>query len=230
MPVISKRTGSDERAALLPPTLQPLFDDRFIASWDLFEEYVARLACDILRTTGLEEAFQEASTISDAIARAGLDTAVAAIPARWLAATLAARGSMTQVSGAGAERYCAATPILKEDPRRDLRGAGAARRTLSACLCHRRAGRAAVPGRSSWRGHRRAGAVRSGRHQRLGQVFFQHQSAVCDQQPGRRDRGGDGLPRWRSDSGARWRTGQRRAVSARAAAAIWPRGVALSFH
>jgi hypothetical protein len=26
------------------PALQPLFDDRFIASWDLFEEYVARLA------------------------------------------------------------------------------------------------------------------------------------------------------------------------------------------
>ena len=116
MPVISKRTGSDERAALLPPALRPLFDDQFIASWDLFEEYVARLACDILHTTGLEEAFREASTISDAIARACLDTAVTAIPARWLAATLTARGSMTRVSVAGAECYCAATPILKEDP------------------------------------------------------------------------------------------------------------------
>src|SRR3954447_18032720 len=115
MPVFSKRTGSDERAALLPPALQPLFDDRFIASWDLFEEYVARLACDILHTTGLEKAFQEPSTIRAAIARALLDTAVAAIPARWLAATLAARGTMMHVSGEGAERYWAATPHLKRD-------------------------------------------------------------------------------------------------------------------
>jgi SAM-dependent methyltransferase len=120
MPVISKRTGRDERAALLPRSLQPLFDDRFIASWDLLEEYVARLACNILHATGLEEAFREPSTVAAAVARARLDPAVATVPARWLAATLARSGSMTQVSSEETARYWAATPVLQKDPQEIL--------------------------------------------------------------------------------------------------------------
>src|SRR4051812_24861901 len=116
MSVISKRTGSDERAALLPQKLQPLFDDRFIGSWDLLEEYVGRLACNILRTTGLEEAFREPSTVRAAMAHARLDAAVATVPACWLAETLARRGSMTHIAGEEAPRYCAATPVSQEDP------------------------------------------------------------------------------------------------------------------
>jgi hypothetical protein len=44
---------------LLQADLLPLFDDSFIASWDLLEEYVARLASQILRATGWERAFDE---------------------------------------------------------------------------------------------------------------------------------------------------------------------------
>ena len=41
MPIASTRSHRDEREALLPPALVPLFDDRFIASCDLLDEYVA---------------------------------------------------------------------------------------------------------------------------------------------------------------------------------------------
>lgn len=115
MPVISKRTAKDERATLLPPTLLPLFDDRFIGSWDLYEEYVGRLACNVLRTTGLEEAFTQASTVPVAIARAGLDAGVAAVPIRWLAAALVARGGMTKVPGVEDVRYRITTSLSDED-------------------------------------------------------------------------------------------------------------------
>ena len=59
MPIVSQRSGRDERAALYPPELLPSFDDSFIASFDLFEEYVARLALSLVRTTGLDKACAE---------------------------------------------------------------------------------------------------------------------------------------------------------------------------
>ncbi len=104
MPVISLR-GVDERAALLPPALLPLFDDRFIASWDLFEEYVARQACAILRKTGLEQAFEQDSTVPQAIAKADLDVAAATVPSHWLAAMLALHGRMERIRDDNDVRY-----------------------------------------------------------------------------------------------------------------------------
>jgi SAM-dependent methyltransferase len=103
MPLISKRSGTDRRADLLPPELLPLFGDGFVGSWDLLGEYVARLACTILRTTGLDREFDQETTVSDAIARAGLDASVAAVPTRWLAETLAGRGWMAKVAAEGEE-------------------------------------------------------------------------------------------------------------------------------
>ena len=110
MPVISLR-GIDERAALLPPVLLPLFDDSFVASYDLFEEYVGRQACAILRRTGLEQAFEQDSTVPHAIAKAGLDAAVARVPSHWLAAMLTARGCMQQVHAEGEARYRLVRPF-----------------------------------------------------------------------------------------------------------------------
>ena len=43
MPITSQRNAEDERAALFPPELLPLFGDAFVLSCDLLEEYVARL-------------------------------------------------------------------------------------------------------------------------------------------------------------------------------------------
>ena len=56
MPILSRRSGRDERAALYPPELLAHFDDAFIASFDLFEEYIARQALAVFRSTGLEAA------------------------------------------------------------------------------------------------------------------------------------------------------------------------------
>jgi SAM-dependent methyltransferase len=92
VPVASRRTGRDERAALLPPALLPLFDERFIASWDRFEEYIGRLAREAFLATELGTAFATPATVEEAMARAALDPALAAVPVRWLVATLAARG------------------------------------------------------------------------------------------------------------------------------------------
>ena len=110
MPVISVR-GIDERAALLPPALLPLFDDSFVASYDLFEDYVGRQACAILRRTGLEPAFEQDSTVPQAIAKAGLDVAAASVPSHWLAAMLTVRGCMRQVSSEGEARYRLVRPF-----------------------------------------------------------------------------------------------------------------------
>ena len=39
MPIISQRTGEDERSKLFPPELLPLFDDAFIVSCDDASRY-----------------------------------------------------------------------------------------------------------------------------------------------------------------------------------------------
>jgi SAM-dependent methyltransferase len=103
MPLISKRSGTDRRAELLSPELLPLFDDDFVGSWDLLGEYVARLACTILRTTGLDRELDQETTVSDAISRAGLDASVAVVPTRWLVETLAGRGWVAKVAADGGE-------------------------------------------------------------------------------------------------------------------------------
>jgi len=104
--------GSDERARLIPHELLSLFDDRFVRSCALIEEYVARLALGALRSTGLERACAEAVTVTEAIDRAGLSTDVARVPVAWLFQTLARRGWL---EGAGDDtrprRYRISRPL-----------------------------------------------------------------------------------------------------------------------
>ena len=118
MPIVSQRSGRDERAALYPPELLPSFDDSFIASFDLFEEYVARLALSLVRTTGLDKACAEEATVADAVARAGLDPAIARVPVSWILAMLASRKWIKVRSGTGGElgyRIDEALPALEAD-------------------------------------------------------------------------------------------------------------------
>ncbi len=50
MPIVTPGSGGrDRRAELLPPELLPLFDDRFVRSCDLVEEYVRALAGGVVR-------------------------------------------------------------------------------------------------------------------------------------------------------------------------------------
>jgi len=94
MPIISQR-GTDERGALLPPMVAPLFDDVFIASFDLCEEFIARTARAVLKSTGLAEACQHGATIEQAMSRAELDARIARVPVAWLLAMLATRGCVS---------------------------------------------------------------------------------------------------------------------------------------
>lgn len=106
MPIASTRSHQDEREALLPPALVPLFDERFIASCDLLEDYVARLVAALARSMGLETICREPVGIDEAVARAGLVPRIAAVPVAWMLAMFAARGWVAASTAAdGTPRY-----------------------------------------------------------------------------------------------------------------------------
>ena len=110
------RVGARERAALIPGEILPLFNDTFVRSCEMLEEYVARLAAAVFRETGLERACADAVTVDEAVARAGLVPAIARVPAAWLLATLAARGWIDGVPSAGGPaRYRALRPSPAPD-------------------------------------------------------------------------------------------------------------------
>ena len=123
MSTLSKRSGKDERAELFPQELLAHFDDVLVASIDLYEEYVSRLALQVFRTTGLEAACRDPASANEAIARAGLAPQAAQLPASWILKLLASRGWIVRESGAGGEiryRIEQALPVL--DPE-ELRAA-----------------------------------------------------------------------------------------------------------
>jgi SAM-dependent methyltransferase len=115
MPTISRRSGRDDRAILYPPELLPHFGDAFIASFDLFEEYIARQALGIFRSTGLEAACGGETSVAEAVARAGLSPAIAPVPAAWILAMVAARGWIRRTEH-GEVRYSVAGPLPDLDP------------------------------------------------------------------------------------------------------------------
>src|SRR5215470_7332950 len=117
MPIASQRGRGDERAALLPPETLSLFDDAFVRSCDLIEEYTARLALQVFRSTGLEQACNEAVTIEEAVAHAGLEPSVARVPVTWLLATLESRGwTERDAESNGEPRYRNARALPELDP------------------------------------------------------------------------------------------------------------------
>jgi SAM-dependent methyltransferase len=100
-------------AAALPAELLGLFDDTFIRSCDLIEEYVHRLAVAVFRSTGLEQACGQAVTVTEAVRRAALAPAAAHVPAAWILRTLASRGWVEQVD---ASRYRRVGELPALDP------------------------------------------------------------------------------------------------------------------
>jgi len=106
-----RRVGLGERAALIPGEILPLFSDTFVRSCELLEEYVARLAAAVFRSTGLERACKDAVTVDEAIIGAGLVPGIARVPAAWLLGMLAARGWVKRIDTAGGTvRYRALLP------------------------------------------------------------------------------------------------------------------------
>jgi SAM-dependent methyltransferase len=118
MPIVSQLSGQDERAALYPPELLRHFDDSFITSFDLFEEYIARLALALFRSTGLEAACRNEATVSQAVARAGLTPGAALVPASWILTMLASRKWIDARIGPHGERHyriARSLPVLDAD-------------------------------------------------------------------------------------------------------------------
>ena len=106
MPARPQSVGAKERAALIPGEILPLFNDTFVRSCELLEEYVARLAAVVFRSTGLERSCANAVTVEEAVAGAGLVPEIARVPAAWLLAMLAARGWVNRIgSPDGTVRY-----------------------------------------------------------------------------------------------------------------------------
>jgi SAM-dependent methyltransferase len=106
--------GRDDRlAGLLPAELLPLFNDRFVGSCALLEEYVQRLSVQVVRSAGLDSAAREPGTPGEIAARAGLDPARAAVTVGWLFATLASRGRAVR---GGDGRYAVPAAPFDLDP------------------------------------------------------------------------------------------------------------------
>ncbi len=118
MPIVSQRSGQDERAALYPPELLRHFDDSFITSFDLFEEYIARLTLSLFRTTGLEAACRNETTVTQAVALAGLTPGMALVPSSWILRMLASRKWVDTKVGPHGERHYRigqSLPVLDAD-------------------------------------------------------------------------------------------------------------------
>ncbi|HEY5929539.1 MAG TPA: class I SAM-dependent methyltransferase [Burkholderiales bacterium] len=115
MPILSQRSGQDDRALLYPPELLPHFDDAFITSFDLFEEYIARQALAIFRSTGLEVACSRETGVAEAIAHAGLSAEIARVPVTWILDMVASRGWISRTND-GEARYHVERPPPELDP------------------------------------------------------------------------------------------------------------------
>jgi len=113
-PLVGGGGRSDRLTEMLPDELLPLFDDRFVRSCELFEEYVRRLALRVVRSTGLDVAAREPGTPDEMAVRAGLDPVRAPVTVGWLLATLASGGAVVR-GGDGRYTVPAALPDL--DPR-----------------------------------------------------------------------------------------------------------------
>lgn len=121
MPVLSRRSGRDERDALYPAELRALIDDRFVTSCDLFEEYVSRQALAILRATGLAAACATPACVREAVSRAGLNPGIALVPSTWLLEMAAERGWVARSGNGDEPSYLVDRPLpaLPPDEVRD---------------------------------------------------------------------------------------------------------------
>ena len=97
-PVIPAGGDRDLRGELLPPEILPLFDDRFVRSCDLIEEYVHRLALGIARAAGLEGPLREGGTSASVARAAGLDPVAGPALCDWVLRALAERGVLARGS------------------------------------------------------------------------------------------------------------------------------------
>ena len=103
----------------LPPSLRPLFDGAFLRSWDLYDEFVYRLALGVFQSAGLETLTKEPGTSAEIVARAGFDPYCALVPLEWILHELAARQLLEEATtdaGVRWRRRDEPLPVLDPDP------------------------------------------------------------------------------------------------------------------
>jgi len=108
-------TGGDLRSEILPAELLPLFDDRFVRSCDLIEEYIFRLALGVVHQAGIAAPLAEGGTATEIALRAGLDPEVGSWITDWLLRLLAERGVIICAYGTP-PRFQALEPLPDLDP------------------------------------------------------------------------------------------------------------------
>jgi SAM-dependent methyltransferase len=103
--------------AALPPALRPLFDGVFLRSWDLYDEFVYRLALRVFLDAGLDKAVREPGTTAEVAARAGFDPGRALIPLDWILHQLATRKVLEARDDGATPRWGRGPePMLAVDP------------------------------------------------------------------------------------------------------------------
>lgn len=115
MPAYLGDAGDDLRSTLLPAELLPLFDDRFVRSCDLIEEYIFRLVARIAREMGLAAALAEGGSVAEIARRAGLDPVAGPPLLDWLLRLLAERGAIAR-SDTVPVRFQSSEPLPDLDP------------------------------------------------------------------------------------------------------------------
>jgi SAM-dependent methyltransferase len=97
---------------LLPPSLVPIFNASFIRSNLLYDEFIYRLALQVIREVGVEAALQEPGGVEEILGRAKLEPGRALGPLDWMLRHLAARGAIE----ADGERFRMRGPLPAFDP------------------------------------------------------------------------------------------------------------------
>lgn len=105
-PVLTARSGyQDRRNELLPAELLPWFDDRFVESCDLIEQFTLALTLEVLQRCELEPVFAAGSSIAEAIEHRGLKREAAEVPLDWMLRLLCAHGFVERQTDRSPSRY-----------------------------------------------------------------------------------------------------------------------------
>jgi SAM-dependent methyltransferase len=104
----------------LPASLAPAFGPAFVRSYELYDEFVDRLALRVFRTSGLEAAAREAGTVEEMADRAQLASDRALCPIAWMLRRLVGRGALEETGRSGRFRLVDLGSDLDPEPLRRL--------------------------------------------------------------------------------------------------------------
>lgn len=105
------------REEILPPPLVPAFNETFVRSCLLYDEFIYSLATGVFREAGLEAVLEDPASTEQIVARAALHAERAPIPLDWILRELAARGAIERLGPPGGPgRFRLREPLPVSDP------------------------------------------------------------------------------------------------------------------